>query len=300
MNIPVVVFLYNRPEHTKLMLESIFKNEGIQNTKFYFHIDGPKNQFDKLLVDQTQSTLISTIKHFAIKNYEFEFKKINKGLACSVIDYTTKLFSSHESLIVMEDDLISSKYFYKYMCNAEKKYRSNQKIWSISGYSPILKYTQLIQKDVYFVGRGSSWGWLTWADRWNSVDWSLDKYHLVEKNYFKRLRFNSNGFDLFDMLESYKKSQIDSWAIRWVYSQFLGSMYTVYPKYSYINNIGFDSTGTNCGIESKYMTNISNALADCKYVDFYYDKKIKRSFRNFYLSFTKAILLKIKKILKVR
>ena len=39
--------------------------------------------------------------------------------------------------------------------------------------------------DTYFCTRSSSWGWATWADRWNSVDWELenfDKYHILKKD----------------------------------------------------------------------------------------------------------------------
>ena len=94
--------------------------------------------------------------------------------------------------------------------------------------------------------RSSSWGWATWADRWNKVDWSINDFKVMKKNKEKIKFFEQGGNDLFKMLELQYLGKIDSWAIRWCYSQFLNLSYSVTPKISMIQNNGFsDGVGVH-------------------------------------------------------
>ena len=66
------------------------------------------------------------------------------------------------------------------------------------------------------------------------------------------------GSDLTKMLKDQMTGRIDSWAIRWVYSQFRQRLYTIYPTLSKVQNIGTDSTATN----TKDRFNRFNTLLD--------------------------------------
>ena len=43
---PISIFVYNRPLHTKLMLNSLSNCDGIKKSKIFIFIDGPKNKED--------------------------------------------------------------------------------------------------------------------------------------------------------------------------------------------------------------------------------------------------------------
>jgi len=50
--------------------------------------------------------------------------------------------------------------------------------------------------------------------------------------------------------------KIDAWAIRWYLSTFILNGLTLYPKKSLVKNIGFDGSGTHCGVSSNLDTEI--------------------------------------------
>jgi hypothetical protein len=52
------------------------------------------------------------------------------------------------------------------------------------------------------------------------------------------------------MLAKQQQGIIDSWAIRWTYSQFRNHAYGLYPVHSKIKNIGTDGSGTNFTFKS--------------------------------------------------
>lgn len=50
-------------------------------------------------------------------------------------------------------------------------YENDNKIISICGYGLKIKRPRGYVGDVYLLGRSSSWGWATWKDRWEQIDW---------------------------------------------------------------------------------------------------------------------------------
>ena len=130
------------------------------------------------------------------------------------------------------------------------KYKDEKQVFSICGYSNKVKIPKGYKYDTYFCTRSSSWGWGTWADRWNSVDWELkdwDKYSKLGKAFNKW-----GGSDCFRMLRSVKEGWGNSWAIRFCFSQFLQNKFSLFPIISKVKNNGFDGEGTNCKKWSRF------------------------------------------------
>ncbi len=66
-----------------------------------------------------------------------------------------------------------------------------------------------------------------------------------------------------NMLDAQMEGKIDSWAIRWCYTQSKKNMFTVYPVKSRVRNIGLDGSGTHSGITSHYNVEIDQSLRKC-------------------------------------
>ncbi|MES1221841.1 MAG: sugar transferase, partial [Bacteroidota bacterium] len=170
----------------------------------------------------------------------------NKGLANSIIEGVTDIINHHGKIIVLEDDLLSSSNFLVYMNKALEYYSDNDKIFSVSGFSMPVK--GLCEDDIYFTGRSSSWGWATWKQQWNKVDWEVKDYPQFNQDRFAKQAFNKMGSDMSQMLRKQIQGKINSWAIRWCYYQFKHQLFTVYPAISKIRNIGLEdarATHTN-------------------------------------------------------
>jgi len=238
---PIIIFTYRRvPKET---INSLLKNRLACDSELFIYSDGYKSDIDKSDVLEVRNYLRSISGFKSINIIE---APQNKGLANSIIGGVTEVIHNYDKVIVLEDDLIVSSDFLDYMNEALDYYKDDQKIWSIAGYSPKLPCLENYDKDLYLSPRASSWGWATWKDRWDSVDWKVKDFEKLKHDQEMRKRFELGGDDMYKMLELQILAKIDSWAIRWCFSQFLYNKYTVYPTKSKIVNDGFnDNKGTH-------------------------------------------------------
>ena len=252
---PIVLFTYRRvPKDT---IESLLQNNLVEKSELYIFSDGYKNEVDKQDVLDVRKYL-KTIDGF--KSVKIIEAPNNKGLAKSVITGVSEIINKYEKVVVLEDDLVVSSDFLKYMNETLEFYKNDDRIWSISGYGPKLHCLEDYGKDLYLSPRASSWGWASWKDRWDSVDWDVKNFESLKHDKNMKSRFEQGGDDMYKMLELQMLGKIDSWAIRWCFSQFLQGKYTVYPKKSKIVNDGFsDAKGThNSGNSSKWDVSASD------------------------------------------
>jgi GT2 family glycosyltransferase len=113
---PIILFAYNRPEHTKKTVEALQKNKLAKDSLLYIFSDGPKREDDVPKIKKVRD-YIKTIKGF--KKVEIFESNKNKGLANSVISGVTKIINKYGEVIVLEDDLITSPNFLVYMNKLE-------------------------------------------------------------------------------------------------------------------------------------------------------------------------------------
>ena len=282
---PIVLFAYNRLQHLRKTIEALKNNYYATETILYIFSDGPKNDNDKYRVSNVRE-YIKKIDGF--KNIEIIRQEENIGLANSVINGVTKVTQQHDRVIVLEDDIVTSPNFLSYMNKALNYYINHKNVFSITGFnhSPIkMKIPKYYRHDVFLNPRASSWGWGTWRDRWEKVDWDVkDYFNLYMDNSFK-ISYNISGNDKFDMLRDQMNGKIDSWAIRWDLSHYKNNAGCVYPVTSYLNNIGFDDTGVHCGHKNFFYFKNELSLARKSPVflkNITFDKKLVKNYARIY------------------
>lgn len=246
---PIVLFIFNRPWHTKQTIEALQKNILASESNLFVFSDGPKTAADELKVQEVRD-YIKTIDGF--KSLSIIEREKNFGLAESVITGVTEVVNVHGKIIVLEDDLISSHNFLKYINRALTTYKAKKELFSITGYNFLTDVPIGYREQVFLSYRPSSWGWGTWADRWNKADWEVRDFDTFMKNKNDQVRFNRGGDDLTAMLVKQMKGEVDSWGIRWCYTHFKHGAYCLVPVTSKIKNIGFDNSGTHCASSEKY------------------------------------------------
>lgn len=252
---PIVLFVYNRPEHTEKTLEALARNTLAKDSKLFVFSDGPKylannDEREKLRanIDKTRE-IVKGCKGF--KQLIIEECSSNRGLQRSIIEGVTKIIEEYGKVIVLEDDLITSPYFLKFINEALDYYEASQNIFSVTGYVYPHKSINSYKYDTLLYPRCSTYGWGTWKDRWSKADWEVGGYYTFLKDKKLQKRFNSGGDDLTDMLKHQMNGLVKSWGIRWCYSQFINEAYSIFPTESLIKNIGFDGSGENCGAKEK-------------------------------------------------
>ena len=295
MTAPVILFVYNRLDHTTQVIHTLSQNELAGETDLFVFSDAAKNEKGQAQVEAVRAFIQSKEWQSNFKSVKIVLAEKNKGLANSVIGGVSSIIEQYKKVIVVEDDLILSRNFLQYMNDALDFYQDDQKIWSISGYSFWMKSLEKYPHDVFYSYRGCSWGWGTWLDRWEKVDWKVNNYPQMLADKKWQQRFNRGGNDLVNMLKLQMEGKIDSWAIRWCFAQSNLDMYTVYPKYSYLTNDGCDGTGTHSGTSDEFDTDLQSCTKNCKFEYLKIDKKITR---DFYLKHSDTLNKKIKRNLK--
>ena len=250
---PIIVFVYNRLQHTKKTIDALRKNEFAEESELYIFSDGPKmdatvEQKAKVYEVQDYIRSITGFKKIFIKT-----QKTNKGLANSVISGVTEIIKKYGKAIVVEDDIITHPYFLRYMNDCLDIYKERKDIYMIGGFNHNINFPWWYKKDIYLTYRSCSWGWATWKDRWDNADWEVSGYDEMLRDEKLQKLFNRGGDDNFRMLKMQMEGKMDSWCIRWDYCMFKHNAFCVLPRYSLVNNCGFDGTGVHCvGTRANY------------------------------------------------
>ncbi len=247
---PVIVFAYNRPWHLEQTLISLKNNELAEDSMLFIYCDGPKNG-----ADEEQLSRIKAVRQVAAKEQwcgevRIVESPVNKGLGNSIIGAVTDIIEEYGKVIVVEDDLVLSPYFLRYMNAALDFYEPRKSVFSIGASRPPLSKMSIPADygyDVFVSLRSCSWGWATWKDRWSQVDWSMSYYESFRKDKNLIEAFGRCGDDVLDLLEMQNAGKIDSWSIRFGFAHFANHAITILPCVPFVNNIGCDGSGTHCG-----------------------------------------------------
>ena len=272
---PIALFAYKRADKLKLCIEALSKNKYADKTDVYIFSDGYKGDQDKAQVEEVRDYIKSILEKNEFAQVEVIKRDKNWGLANSIINGVTQIINQYGKIIVVEDDLITSPDFLSYMNEGLDFYKDLKQFGSISAHTYPIKALEKYNKDIYVTGKGECWGWGTWKDRWENVDWSVSDF--VEYFAVKKMRkqFDSLEKGLDNMLVQQMNGKLDSWAVRWCYHLFKKGLLTVYPRVSKTKNIGFDGSGTHCG-DTQTMASALEIQGNCQFEVLEVDKKIAR------------------------
>lgn len=291
---PIVIFAFNRPDALFRLKNSLESNNLYALSEKYIFVDGCRTDLDKPKVSE-----VINIAHTITDNVFVS--SVNKGLASSVISGISELFVSFEKIIVLEDDLVCTPNFLDYMNQMLDLYQEDERIISICGYGLKIKKPKGYIGDVYLSCRSSSWGWGTWKDRWNNIDWQISDWQEFSHNNRLKAAFNLGGSDMSNMLKDYMEGRNNSWAIRFCYNQFKQHKFSICPFLSKVDNKGFGENATNCKQKySRFKTDmdINGGTIFIIPGNTEYNQNIAKQLR-FYHSFPMRIYSKIRKILNL-
>lgn len=237
---PIILFAYNRPLHTRRTLEELAKNHLAQESTLYIYCDGPKTDASEKNKAEIEAVRVIAHSEKWCKEVNIVAQEKNQGLSKSVVNGVTEVVNKHDKAIILEDDLLTAPDFLTFMNQALVAYESNEKIYGVAGHTfhehARLPYT-------YLLPIGTSWGWGTWKRAWNDYETNANLLFDKLNNGKRRREFNFGNFPYFEMLEKTRDLEIDSWAVKYYASFFLKGGQFVFPKYSFVENVGFDGTG---------------------------------------------------------
>lgn len=261
-NAPVVVFAFNRDKPLKFVLARLASAEAVLERDIIVYIDGARNKDDEKKINAVLD-VVNNYKATSLRNIAIQKRESNLGCQHNISSAISEVLSRYGKIIVIEDDVLISRFFLRYMDEALALYEDNKKIWGINGHQcPYMRVPSSYQADVYLSPRNLCTGWATWRDRWDPVDFQIKDWPEFIKNPANIAKLESAGWDIRAMLEKHYIGRLNSWALPCTYYMVKNNLYVVEPKLSLTKNIGF-------GIESVHCNNVEMAWRHQKYYNFH-------------------------------
>lgn len=228
LNIPIVVVAFDRVSSLKRILGSLEKGVYACSVKLIICIDGggPEQVIDlanQFIWDHGEKEVICQSE--------------NIGLRAHILK-SGRLALKHDGIVLLEDDLYVSPYFYQFMLATQTQYADTSEISGVALYSPQYSETACLPftpiddgSDVYFMHLACSWG-----QSWLSHQWrDFEVWH--EKNNSLVLQDDTS------MPPNVRLWPDISWKKYFIKYNIENNKFFVYPRASYTTNFG--DTGEN-------------------------------------------------------
>lgn len=294
---PILLFTYNRLNHTRRCIEALQKNALSKESDLYIYSDAAKEFSQQQAVNEVRQYLHNLQGFKSITLIE---RNENWGLARNIIDGVTTQVNRYGKVIVLEDDLIVAPYFLQFMNDALETYKDEPKV----GHIQACDFTQDPSlPETFLIKWTGSWGWGTWKRAWKHFN--PNGKELLQKLEEQKLTytFDFNGkYGFTRMLRRQIEGKNNSWAIRWNASLFLKDILSLNVGRSLVQNEGFDGSGTNCGGGGLYASNLHlTPLHVEKISPIEENQKARQAFSRYYArtnSFWAKAIRRIKRTLK--
>ncbi|RYE50759.1 MAG: glycosyltransferase [Sphingobacteriales bacterium] len=256
-SIIIGVFCYNRANKLKRCIEALKKNPECPHMDIIFFSDGYKRESDKQSIMEVRDYIDnltgfkSIIKHYRDRNYSTG-PNFRTGL--------TFLSENYDRFIIVEDDLIVTPNYIKYLKDALEFYKNDKTVFCVTAYVFPIEATNY-PYDTIVYKRFCSYGWAGWGDRFTNVIWDeneLKQLMNTSPGFSKRL--NAEGYDLGRMLVKQINSKISTWDIQMQVHVSENRLKVIYPTISKVSNIGFDEESTNTSGVNYLITPIDNGI----------------------------------------
>lgn len=245
--VPVALFVFNRHKQLQKTLDCLRSN-NIHT--LYVFADGARNSDDMENIERVRE-IIDLVDWVDVKKF---YSEQNMGLSNAIKSGLNRVFSDNDKAIIIEDDICVAPGFYDYVSRALYKYENDRRIFGITGLRYPFNRDKLdsISDCVFLAKRFCSWGWATWADRWEKV--SFDKDRLLEKIDAQHINLNAGGADLPLSVAALQKGELTgAWDIYCFLNMLINAQYFVWPKFSLVENTGLDEgTHVEPGSKSKW------------------------------------------------
>lgn len=249
MTTAVLLFVFNRPEHTGLVLESLRRQSVHLDADIIVYVDKPYYSKDIELNKNVLKVLDSWSDSF---NLNIIKRKSNYGIKLNITDGVSECLKDYDSVIVIEDDIVLHPQFMEFMIGSLYKYQYDNSINTICGY----QYPNINLPNSKLYGalfhRFNPWGWATWKNKWSFQSISFLN-ELIQSMNIKLPN------DLYSYIndEKFKSGNVDIWSLNVVLKQFIENKWSIFPNKSLITNIGFDGTGVHSTDTDAFNSNIN-------------------------------------------
>jgi hypothetical protein len=238
----IAVFCYKRAGKLRQSMEALLKNPECASMDVVFFCDGPKGEKDRKGVEETREYIDSLT---GFRQVQKHYRERNVSTGPNFMDGFAYLCAHYDQFIVVEDDLVVTPNYVRYMLDALDFYRNERSVFCVTGFNfPIKVYGY--GYDTVMCNRFCSYGWASWSDRVRKVSFDREGLkQMMDRSPGFRKRLDREGMDLHRMLVKQVNGTISTWDIQMQVHVSENRLKVVYPVLSKAANIGFDGESTN-------------------------------------------------------
>ena len=246
---PIVIFSYNRPCHLRRTIDALSRNDLAVESDLFIYCDGAKSNASEDQLEAIARNRCVANEAQGFRSLHVVERESNHGLANNIIHAVTEIVNLYGKIITLEDDVITSVGYLRFMNDALDLYENDEKVMHISGY--MYPHRGHLPETFFYEVPYPGGGWATWKRAWSHFSNNIDELYDYWSHRWKE--FNKFGGDyLQKQLENNKNGSLYTWFIKWHAVVLRMDGLTLYPYKSMTNNIGFDNSGSNCGISTNF------------------------------------------------
>jgi len=288
-NAPVVMIGYSRCGTLQKCLFNLSQCAGVRDRDLYLYLDAPYRKEDAPACKKMQE-VAEHMRNEVLPNLRVIKREKNYGVPGNLIDCVTEIVNQYGRIIFFEDDVLVSRTFLKYMDGALESYKGNNRIWGVNGWnSPYMRLPRSYAKDIFLNPRHNPWGFGTWADRWNAVDFELTDWPSCRDDVFVRALIDLQGVDMWSMINGQWEGRLHTWDVQCSFYMAVNHLFSISPKLSLTKNIGFSVNGgvhckgRNLGLERQKYYNLMPTSFD---VDVPVDPQVAKLYRGQWIDYS--------------
>ena len=237
---PVALFAYNRADNTRRTIEALLANTLARETELYVFSDGGKDDASWQLVNEVRAMLheveAEVGRTHALRAMHIVERPVNFYLERNVIEGIGYVLSRHETIIVLEDDIVTSPHFLQFMNDACRIYRDEPRVMHVTGFTRITDSGG----ESYFTRFMAGWGWGTWRDRWQQhfrhYQSRAEALEGLTQKDIDTLQYGG----IFPCLKNLDRSPIP-WDVCWEIAIHRAEGLCLAPTHTLVRNIGLDA-----------------------------------------------------------
>lgn len=243
MNTPVVFCVFNRPDLTRQVFETIRQGRP---ERLFVVADGPRPDQPEDAANCAEARRIATAVDWDC-DMRTNFAETNLGLARRMYTGISWAFDQAEQAIILEDDCLPNSSFFRFCGELLDRYRDDNRLMAVCGES--YQYRKTCAPYSYDFSRYSHCcGWATWRRAWSLLDFDMGTWPEAKAAGWVRDWFpDPASADYWEnIFETLYAGRRNSWFYRYLYTCFLNGGLTAQPAVNMIRNIGWSQEGTNC------------------------------------------------------
>ncbi len=257
---PVVLLVFNRPQHTRRMLEQVRR---ARPATLLVVADGPRADApgDESACAEVRRLTLELVDWDAqvLTNFSSE----NLGLRRRVASGLSWAFEQVDRAIVLEDDCVPHPSFFRFCSELLEHYAGDTRVGAITGDN-FQAQPFSCAHSYYFSKYNHCWGWASWRRAWRFFDESVALWPELKARGWLAGLFPNEGQARYwaDKLDGVHQRRVNSWAFGWMFACWSQNMLTATPKVNLVSNIGFGGDSTHCLDPGSPMANLPAAGID--------------------------------------